>query len=659
MTNTQNKQDKTPKNHSKLTAQAKAKKPVTSTKTSRAGGSLAKTSPGQTLSARTGKGQASKGQATKAKASRASKPDPQLSKQAPQAKAKKRPYEDYKPLAPGKLRIIPLGGMREIGKNMTALEYGDDLIVVDVGMAFPDEDMPGIDSIIPDFTYIRKKAHKLRGVFLTHGHEDHIGAIAWFMQEFSCPIYGRPLTIQLANNKFLDQDRGGSSKNAKNDPRFKVVEPGDHIQAGAFQVEFIHVNHSIADACALAIKTPLGTIIHSGDFKVDFTPPNGTPIDLNRFAELGDEGVLGLIMESTNVERAGLTPSETMVGETFANLFSQIQGRIFVATFSSNVFRVQQIISAAEAHNRKFVILGYSMNKVFEAADSLGYIHYKPDSKIEIWDAKRFPDEQLVYITTGSQGEPMAALSRMAFSEHKQVNIKKGDTVILSSSAIPGNEKSIYRVINELFKIGADVIYESLADIHVSGHAYRGELELMLSLCKPQYFIPAHGEYRHLHKNAQLAKDQGIPEDRIFILNNGDVLDLDRKSASITDFIEESAGLMIDGLGVGDVDRLVLSERKLLADDGVVSCAMVVNSRKNVLAAKPIIQALGLMYAQDDDKLVGEITQKIEQYASVAQKKQNSLAQALRQNQLRDQISSQIYKVTKRRPMVIISVIDI
>lgn len=588
-----------------------------------------------------------------------SSPNTQLSRQAPQAKGNKQPYQDYKPLAPGKLRIIPLGGMREIGKNMTALEYGDDLIVVDVGMAFPDEDTPGIDSIIPDFTYVRKRAHKLRGVFLTHGHEDHIGAIAWFMREFSCPIYGGPLTIKLANNKFLDQDRGGSSKNAKNDSRFKVVEPGDTVQAGAFRVEFIHVNHSIADACALAIKTPLGTIVHSGDFKVDFTPPTGTPIDLNRFAELGDEGVLALIMESTNVERPGLTPSETMVGKTFADLFSQIKGRIFVATFSSNVFRVQQIISAAEAHNRKFVILGYSMNKVFEAADSLGYIHYKPDSKIETWDAKRFPDEQLVYITTGSQGEPMAALSRMAFSEHKQVNIKKGDTVILSSSAIPGNEKSIYRVINELFKIGAEVIYESLADIHVSGHAYRGELELMLNLCKPQYFIPAHGEYRHLHKNAELAKKQGLTEDRIFILSNGDVLDLDRKSAAITDFIEESAGVLIDGSGVGDVDQMVLRERKLLADDGVVSCAMVVNSRKNVLAAEPKIQALGLMYAEDDDTLVREITQKIEQYASVAQKRQNSLAQALRQNQLRDQISSQIYKVTKRRPMVIISVIDI
>lgn len=588
-----------------------------------------------------------------------SQPNPQLSRQAPQPGGQKRPYQDYKPLAAGKLRIIPLGGMREIGKNMTILEYGDDLIVVDVGLSFPDEETPGIDSIIPDFTYVRKRAHKLRGVFLTHGHEDHIGAIAWFMREFSCPIYGGPLTIKLANNKFLDQDRGGSQKNAKNDSRFKVVQAGESVQAGSFRVEFIHVNHSIADACALAIKTPQGLVVHSGDFKVDFTPTNGSPIDLNRFAQLGKEGVLALFMESTNVERPGLTPSETMVGDTFAELFSQIQGRIFVATFSSNVFRVQQIISAAEAHQRKFVILGYSMNKVFEAADSLGYIHYKPDSKIEIWDAKRYPDEQLVYITTGSQGEPMAALSRMAFSEHKQVNIKKGDTVILSSSAIPGNEKSIYRVINELFKIGAEVIYESLAEIHVSGHAYRGELELLLNLCKPRYFIPAHGEYRHLHKNAELAKQQGMAEDHIFILSNGDVLDLDKKEAAITDFIEETAGVLIDGSGVGDVDKMVLRERKLLADDGVVSCAMVVNSRKNVLATPPEIQALGLMYAEDDDWLVREITQKIEQYAATAQKRQTNLSQALRQNQLRDQISSQIYKATKRRPMVIISVLDI
>lgn len=577
-------------------------------------------------------------------------------------KNKKEPVEKtegYAPVAKDKIRILPLGGMREIGMNMTVIEYENDIIIIDCGIAFPDENMPGVDTIIPDFTYLRQHKENIRGLFFTHGHEDHIGAVAWFMREFAIPVYGTPLTIKLANNKLQDVDRGGSENNDKNDPRFHVVEAGETVQAGKFRVEFIHVNHSIADACALAIHTPLGAIIHSGDFKIDFTPIDGKPIALNRFSELGQEGVLALLLESTNVEIPGVTPSETLVGESFSEIFANSKGRVFVATFSSNVFRIQQVISAAEEHKRKYVLLGYSMNKVFEAADSLGYITYNKDNLIEVWDAKQFEDHELVFITTGSQGEFNAALSRMAFSEHKHVNIKKGDTVILSSSKIPGNEKSIYRVINELFKIGADVYYESLDEIHVSGHAYRDELQLLINLCNPHYFIPVHGEYRHLHKNAELARSQGIPNDRVFILNNGDIFEFNKYEGAIAGFVEESTGVLIDGGGVGDVNKGVLRERKLLGDDGVVTCSMVVNTKKNVLAASPEIQALGFIYTDDRDILVKNIQKAVEAYAEKTKKKDRQLSKWLRHSQLREQIRNVLYSETKRRPMVILSVLEI
>lgn len=562
------------------------------------------------------------------------------------------------PAARDKVRILPLGGMNEIGKNMYVVEYNNDIIVIDCGIAFPDEDTPGIDQIIPDFTYLQSRKQNIRGLFLTHGHEDHIGAVAWFMSQFNCPVYGAPMTIKLANNKLLDSERGGSEKNAKLEKRFAVVQPGSTVQAGKLKVEFIHVNHSIADACALAIHTPYGAVIHSGDFKVDFTPIHGRPIDLARFAELGKEGVLALLLESTNIEMAGVTPSEQMVSQSFSEIFSQVKGRIFVATFSSNVSRIQQIISAAEEHNRKFVLLGYSMNKVFEAADSLGYINYNKNNKIDVWDAKRFSDDELVFITTGSQGEPMAALSRMAFSEHKHVNIKDGDTVILSSSMIPGNEKSIYRVIDELFKIGAEVIYARLADIHVSGHAYREELKLILSLTKPQHFVPIHGDYRHLYKSAKLAKEMGVFPQNVHILANGDILEINNKEGAIVGFIEESNGLLIDGMGYGNYSEVTLIERKRLGDDGVVTCAMAVDRNKNVLVGEPEIQALGFIFSEDTKILTRSIRKVIKDYAN-KQKKDKNLAARMRHAQLREAIRSQLFKDTKRRPMVILSVIEI
>lgn len=561
----------------------------------------------------------------------------------------------------GKLRMIPLGGMREIGGNMTLYSYGEDLIIVDCGISFPDEQMPGVDALIPDFTYLRRHAREIRGLFLTHGHEDHIGAVAWLLREFNIPVYGGALTMKLVENKMNDRERGGQSQGqgVALDPRLHVVQKGDVVRAGKFSVEFIHVNHSIADAFALAISTPAGRLIHSGDFKVDFTPVQGAPIDLNRIAELGNEGVLALVLESTNVEHPGTTPSEQIVAQSFSELFNEARGRIFVATFSSNVFRIQQIIDAAEAHKRKFCLLGYSMNKVFEAADQLGYLHYHPESHIEVWDVEHYPDDQILIITTGTQGEPMSALSRMAFSEHRQVNIKEGDTVILSSSMIPGNEKSIYRVINELFKIGADVVYEKLQIIHVSGHAYRDELQLMINLVHPKYFIPAHGEYRHLHKNAQLAHSQGISKEHIFLLNNGDILELDQKEGAIRGFVEESAPILVDGSGVGDVDQAVLRERQLLAEDGVISVVMVVDRERNQLAADPEVYALGFIYQADRDRLLNIVKTRIQEEVHKLGRSDKPLARSLRANQFRELLRSVLYAETKRRPVMMISVVEL
>lgn len=557
------------------------------------------------------------------------------------------------------VRIVPLGGLREIGKNMSCIEYGDDIILIDCGIGFPQENMPGIDIVIPDFSYLKKRNGRIRGLFLTHGHEDHIGAVTWFMRSFQCPVYGTPLTMKLVANKLEDYGRGGSRKMRETDEgRLHVVSPGDCIQAGAMSVEFIHVNHSIADACALAVKTPVGTIVHSGDFKVDFTPVHGEPIDLPRFAALGQEGVLALMLESTNAEQAGMTPSEKSVGKSFSDLFEGVQGRIFVATFSSNVFRLQQIISAAEAHQRKVALLGYSMQKVFDAADALGYITYKKETMVDARRTQNIPDEHLLFITTGSQGEPMAALTRMAFSEHRSVNIKEGDTVLLSSSMIPGNEKSIYRVINELFKSGANVIYESLADIHVSGHAYREELRLMIDLVRPKYFIPVHGEYRHLYRNAELALGQKIPAENIFLLSNGEFLELNASEAEVTGFAEAN-DILVDGSGVGDVDEFVLRERRLLADDGVITICLVADRSAHKLVAPPEIQALGFIYADATPKLIDSCQKRIYSFIDQLERKRGQLARQLQNGQLKELLRNDLYRSTKRRPVVLLTVIEV
>lgn len=550
--------------------------------------------------------------------------------------------------------MIPLGGMREIGKNMIVYEYGQDMIIVDCGIAFPDEDMPGIDIVIPDFSYIRDNLSKLRGVFLTHGHEDHIGALPWLCKDYHVPVYGNHLTMALVRQKLEDRGTGVKGVN------LVEVSDGDRQVAGCFEVEFIHTNHSIADANALAIRTPAGTIFHSGDFKIDYTPINGTTMDLKRIAEIGAEGVLLMVCESTNVERPGYTSSESKVGETLINLFQEAPGRIFVTTFSSNVFRIQQIITAAERFNRKVALIGRSMHNYFTAADTLGYLKYRADTLIDIKQVRQFDANQLVFITTGSQGEPMSALTRMAFAEHREVEIVPGDTVILSSSAIPGNEKPIYKVINELYKRGARVIYESLSEIHVSGHAYQEELKLLHTLIRPTYFIPGHGEYRHLYRHAELANQLGQEKDHIFLLNNGDIFEFQpqKKTAHISGFVH-TAGVLIDGSGIGDIDQVVLRERLLLADDGVVAVSVAIDRQSGALIGQPSIQARGFIFESESKRMVKECQKKIEDMSRKAALSDLSLSSLLRSETVTDQLQRLLYSKTKRRPMIVMSVIEI
>jgi len=550
----------------------------------------------------------------------------------------------------GALRVVPLGGLNEIGKNMTLLEFGNDIIIVDCGMAFPEEDMPGIDAVIQDYTYVLQNKDRVRGIFITHGHEDHIGALPYLMRELKCPIYGGRLAIELIRRKL--SEKGSGTRGIQ----LEAVMPGDIIKAGnSFFVDFIHVNHSIADAFSLAIRTPVGVVIHTGDFKIDFTPIDGEPIDLQRFAQYGHEGVLLLLGESTNVEIPGNSPSESKVGESFQNIFQKTQGRIIVATFSSHVSRMQQIFTAAEKFNRKVALVGRSMLNVFDAANSLGYIEMKPDTLIDINDIDRYQPEQIVILTTGSQAEPMSALTRMAFSSHKIVEIQQGDTVILSAHPIPGNEKPIYRVINELFRRGAKVIYEDLADVHVSGHAFRGEHQLIHQLVKPTFFIPIHGEYRMLFKHAQLAKDLGMSWNNIFILNNGDIFECSKDMARISGYIN-AAAVLIDGSGVGDLDNRVLRDRRLLADDGIVALSLVIEKKSSKLLAPPTIQAMGFLYESESAAIIKECSEKLIAYIGKCSQSNKTIASIVESGQMRDYLKSLLFDKTKRRPMILISV---
>ena len=541
-----------------------------------------------------------------------------------------------------KLKIIPLGGLEQIGMNITAFEYEDSIIVVDCGLAFPEDDMLGIDLVIPDITYLRDNIKKVKGFVITHGHEDHIGSLPYVLKDMNLPIYATKLTMGIIENKLKEH-------NLLRSTRRKVVRHGQSINLGQFRIEFIRTNHSIQDAAALAIYSPAGTVVHTGDFKVDYTPVFGDAIDLQRFAEIGKKGVLAMMSDSTNAERPGFTMSERTVGKTFDQIFAEHRNtRIIIATFASNVDRVQQIINSAYKYDRKVVVEGRSMVNIISTASELGYLHIPDKTLIEIDQLKNYPDEKTVLITTGSQGESMAALSRMAADIHKKVTIKPGDTVIFSSNPIPGNEKAVSRVINELSQKGADVIFQ---DAHVSGHACQEELKLIYSLLKPKYAIPVHGEYRHLKANAKLAESLGIPKENIFIMHSGDVLALDEKEAKIVDKVHTGA-ILVDGLGVGDVGNIVLRDRQHLAEDGILIVVLTLEKRTNQLLAGPDIVSRGFVYVRESEDLMDHAREVVELALDGCLDKGITDWSKIKAA-VKDALSDYVWKRTKRSPMIL------
>ncbi len=546
-----------------------------------------------------------------------------------------------------KLKVIPLGGLGEIGKNITVFEYEDDIIIADCGIAFPEDEMMGIDLVLPDLTYLKNKKDKIRGIVLTHGHEDHIGALPYVLREFNVPVFGTNLTLGLLKTK-LEEHRMLA------DTTLEVVQLGQTIELGVFQVEFIRSCHSIADAAALAIHTPVGVVLHTSDFKVDYTPIEGGPIDLARFAELGKKGVLLLMADSTNAEREGYTMSERTVGQTFEKIFVNVQGRIIVATFASNIHRVQQIINVAVNFNRKIAISGRSMINVVNVALELGYLTAPEDTFIDINDINKYPSEKLMIITTGSQGEPMAALSRMAASTHRQVEIVPGDLVVLSATPIPGNEKMVSKTINNLFQKGAKVIYESLADIHVSGHACQEELKLVHSLVKPKFFMPVHGEYKHLIHHALLAEGLGMSTKDIFIMETGNVLELDSSDAKISGKVP-SGRIFVDGLGVGDVGNIVLRDRKLLSQDGMVIIIITIDKETGIAISSPDIISRGFIYVRESEELIAEMRVITKNVLVEYQQKDWSTIK----NNVKKSLGDYLFTKTKRKPMILPIIIEV
>lgn len=547
-----------------------------------------------------------------------------------------------------RVKVIPLGGLEQIGMNITAFECDDSIIVVDCGMSFPDDSMLGIDSVIPDVTYLKENIDKVKAFVITHGHEDHIGGLPYVLKDINVPIYATKLTIGIIENKLKEH---GLLKTTKR----KVVKYGQAINLGCFRVEFIRTNHSIADSAALAIFSPAGTIVHTGDFKVDFTPVFGDSIDLQRFGELGKKGVLAVLCDSTNILRPGFTMSEKTVGKTFDNIFAEnTEHRIIVATFASNVDRVQQIINSAAKFGRKVVIEGRSMVNIVTTASELGYINIPENTLIDIELIKNYPDEKIVLITTGSQGESMAALSRMAASIHKKISIKPGDTVILSSTPIPGNEKAVSRVINELTMKGANVIFQ---DTHVSGHACQEEVKLIYTLLQPKYAIPVHGEYRHLIKHAEIAQSLGIDKDDTFILSSGDVLELSQEKGEVTGKVQ-AQGIFVDGLGVGDVGNIVIRDRQLLAENGLLIVVVTLEKYSNMIVAGPDIVSRGFVYVRESENLMDEAREVV----------QDALDRCLDRNisdwgkiksTIRESLGEYVWKQTKRNPMILPIIMEV
>ena len=568
-----------------------------------------------------------------------------------------RSYGKIKP-APGKSKAEPkpikvsfLGGLNEVGKNMTLFEYGEDMFLVDCGLAFPDQDMLGVDLVLPDFTYVERNADRIRGIVITHGHEDHIGGLPYLLKVLNVPVYGTKLTIGLIQGKLREHGLLNSAS-------LNVIKPGDVITLGGFTVEAIHVNHSIPDALGLAIRCEGGTIVHTGDFKIDTTPIDGGMMDLGRLAEIGQEGVLCLMSDSTNAERPGFTESERKVGESFETLFRKAgNNRIIVATFSSNIHRVQQIMNVAASLGRKVALVGRSLENVVSISAELGYLNIPDGIVIDINMINRYPTDKLVIITTGSQGEPMSALTRMAFSDHRKVEIHPNDYVIISATPIPGNEKTVSRVVNELMKLGADVVYEKMYEVHVSGHACQEELKMIMGIVKPKYFIPVHGELKHLRKHAGLALSMGIPKENILIADNGRVAEISKKALRCTSTVP-AGRVFVDGYGVGDVGSVVLRDRKHLAQDGLVIVAVCIDRESGMIVSGPDVVTRGFVYVKESEELINAArevaVEAIEAQTDGGYFDWNSIKASLR-----DEISHLMYERTKRSPMILPVIMEV
>lgn len=541
------------------------------------------------------------------------------------------------------VKIIPLGGLNEIGKNMTVVEYRDEILIIDCGLSFPDDDMFGIDMVIPDFSYLIANSKKIKGIVITHGHEDHIGAVPYLLKVLNVPIYGTKFPLGLIENKLKEHGLKG---------KLHPIQAGKKFKLGVFEVETLRITHSIVDSICLSINTPAGRIFHTGDFKIDYTPVDGEPLDFARLAELGKKGVLLMMADSTNATRPGYTASEKVVGRTLNDIFRGSKHRIIIATFSSNVHRIQKIIDCAIACKRKIAVSGRSMVNVVALAQELGYMKIPKNALVDINKIKNIPDKDLVIITTGSQGEPMSALSRMATSDHKAVKIKKGDMVILSSTPVPGNEKTVSNVVNKLFEKGAEVIYSDIADIHVSGHACQEELKLMHSLIRPKYFMPVHGEYRHLKKHAEIAQTIGTKENNIFIVQNGDELDVNRRQAKIIPNVTDAEGVMVDGLGVGDVGNIVLRDRRLLSESGLIIVVAAIDRENRCVSSGPDIISRGFVYVRENEKLIDDackmVSEILDECCDKNVKDWNAMKTAVR-----DGLRKFIYNKTQRNPVIL------
>jgi len=548
------------------------------------------------------------------------------------------------------LKVIPLGGLGEIGKNITAIEYADEIIVIDCGVSFPDEGMYGVDLVIPDITYLKNNAEKVKGIFLTHGHEDHIGSLPYILKQLNVPIYGTKLTLGLIENKLKEH-------NILSDCELNSVNAGDTIELQNLKIEFIRVTHSIADSCAIAIHSPIGVILHTGDFKIDYTPIDGLVMDLERISNLGKEGVLLLMADSTNVEREGHSISEKTIGKTLTRIFSNAQGRVIVATFASNIHRIQQIVDSCVKYDRKIVFIGRSMDNISQVAMNLGYLHIPEDYLIDIDEMHNYSNKNITIITTGSQGEPMAGLARMAFATHRRMTLEPEDLFIISASPIPGNEKLISKVINELFKKGAEVIYEDLEEVHVSGHAYQEELKLIHALVHPKYFMPVHGEFRHLRKHAKLAQKLGMLGENIFTMETGQVLELTKNEAKVTGKVH-TGSVFVDGLGVGDVGSVVLRDRKHLAEDGMLTVVVTLERESYSIIAGPDIITRGFVYAKESDALISEVKEIVRTELNKCLDNKVIEWHVLKFN-IKKAIEQYLYKKTNRRPIILPIIMEI